>query len=359
MPFLNLKNISKIYSTTNAITELSLDIEQGEIFGLLGKSGSGKTTLLRLIAGLEKPNKGTIECDGNDITKLKPEKRGFGMVFQSHALFPHLSVADNIAFGLKTRKFSKAKIKERVEKMLSFVRLSGYEKRRIEELSGGEQQRVAIARALAIEPKLLLFDEPFSNLDVGLREKTRSELRELIKRLGLTAAYVTHDQQEVFDLCDRMGILEKGQLLQIGTPREIYESPDSVAVASFLGNNNLFQAMRLTSSKTKIHEFRTLIGEHQILASVREGQKLSPINKPVTLSIRPEEIKFFSGASFPGDNVLKARVADIHFSGATTIVRLDVGGLILEALVLRLVGLSVGDEILVGLPPENIKILAG
>lgn len=358
MQFLSLKNISKFYDATNAITDLSLDIEQGEIFGLLGQSGSGKTTLLRLIAGLEKPTRGTIEYDGKDITKLKPEKRDFGMVFQSHALFPHLNVADNIAFGLKARKVSSKEIKNQVEKMLSFVRLSGYENRHIEELSGGEQQRVAIARALAIEPKLLLFDEPFSNLDVGLREKTRSELRELIKNLGLTAAYVTHDQQEAFDLCDRIGVLDKGQLLQTGTPREIYESPASIAVASFLGNNNLFQAMRLTSNRTKIHDFRTLIGNHQILASIKEGQKLSPINKPVMLSIRPEEIRFFSGASFPGDNVLKATVIHINFSGATTIVRLDAGGLILEALVLRLVGLSVGDEILIGLPPDSIKILA-
>jgi ABC-type Fe3+/spermidine/putrescine transport system ATPase subunit len=325
---------------------------------LLGQSGSGKTTLLRLIAGLEKPTRGTVENNGDDITKLKPEKRDFGMVFQSHALFPHLNVADNIAFGLKARKLSESEIKNRVGKMLSFVRLSGYENRRIEELSGGEQQRVAIARALAIEPKLLLFDEPFSNLDVGLREKTRSELRDLIKNLGLTAVYVTHDQQEAFDLCDRIGVLDKGQLLQIGTPREIYEMPESIAVASFLGNNNLFQAMRLTDSRTKIHDFRTLTGNHAILATIKEGQNLGPINKPVTLAIRPEDIKFFSGASFPGDNILKAAVIGIHFSGATTTVKLDAGGLILEALVLHLVGLSVGDEILVGLPPDSIKILA-
>lgn len=358
MPFLGLKEISKSYGSTNAIKNLSLDIEKGEIFGLLGQSGSGKSTLLRMIAGLEKPDGGFIECDGKNITKLKPEKREFGMVFQSHALFPHLNVKDNIAFGLKARKLSQSVINKSVEKMLSFVRLSGYEDRRMEELSGGEQQRVAIARALAIEPKLLLFDEPFSNLDVNLRQKTRNELRELIKGLGLTAIYVTHFQDETFDLCDRIAILDNGQLLQIGTSRELYESPYSIAVADFLGNNNLFQAMRLSSSKSKFHEFRTLVGDHLIMASLKDGQKLLPINKPVTLGIRPEEIKFFSGASFPGDNVLKATIKEINFSGATTVVKFDVNGLMLEALVLRLVGLSVGEEILIGLPPDCIKVLS-
>lgn len=358
MPFLNLKEITKRYNATNAITDLSLEIEQGEIFGLLGQSGSGKTTLLKMVAGLEKPESGIIECDGKEITNLKPEKREFGMVFQSHALFPHLSVEENIAFGLKARNQESKVIKKQVEKMLTFVSLSGYEKRRIEELSGGEQQRVAIARALATEPKLLLFDEPFSNLDVSLRETTRRELRELIKNLGITAIYVTHDQHEAFDLCDRIGILQKGRLLQIGTPRELYDLPDNLAVASFLGNNNLFQAMRLTSSKSTVHEFRTLDGGHLILAKIKDEQKLPPINKPVTLSIRPEDIKFFSGASFPGDNVLKATVKDIKFSGATTMVKLDMDGLILEALVLRLFGLKIEDTILVGLPPDNVKLLS-
>lgn len=358
MSFLNLKEISKQYNATNAITDLSLEIEQGEIFGLLGQSGSGKTTLLKMVAGLEKPESGIIECDRIDITNLKPEKREFGMVFQSHALFPHLSVEENIAFGLKARNKDSQEIKTQVEKMLSFVSLSGYEKRPIEELSGGEQQRVAIARALAIEPKLLLFDEPFSNLDESLRVTTRNELRELVKHLGITAIYVTHDQNEAFDLCDRIGILQKGRLLQIGTPRELYESPDNASVAGFLGKNNLFEAMRLTSSKSRVHEFRTLKGNQLILVNIKDEQKLPPINKPVILAIRPEEIRFFSGASFPGDNVLKATVKEIKFSGATTIVRLDLGGLTLEALVLRLIGLKVEDIILVGLPPDNVKLLS-
>ena len=358
MPLLSLRNITKHHGATAAVVDLSLEIGRGEIFGLLGQSGSGKTTLLRLIAGLEKPDKGSVEFDGKDITSQKAEQRGFGMVFQSHALFPHLSVSDNVAFGLKSRKLSKSEINERVQKMLSLVRLSGYEKRHIEELSGGEQQRVAIARALAIEPQLLLFDEPFSNLDVGLREQTREELLELIKRLDLTAIYVTHDQDEAFALCDRIGIIQKGSLIQTGVPRELYERPEKVSVASFLGKNNLFQAMRLSKMKDITPEFKTLDGEHSILASLKPGQQLGPINKPVTLAIRPESIKFFSGASFPADNVLRAKVSEIHYAGPTTTVKLDVNGLKLEALVLRLVGLEPGDDIMVGLPPDSINILS-
>ncbi len=357
MPLLSLDGISKRYDTTNAVNDFSLNIEGGEIFGLLGQSGSGKSTLLRLVAGLEKLDKGTLVFDNKDITKQKTEERGFGMVFQSHALFPHLNVHENVAFGLKSQGVSKNLIDEKVNEMLSLVHLSGYENRRIEELSGGEQQRVAIARALAIEPKLLLFDEPFSNLDVTLRESTGKELRHIVKNLDLTAIYVTHDQDEAYTLCDRIGVIHKGQLLQVGTPREIYNTPANVTVAKFLGKNNLFQALRLSKMKDTTQEFQTLTGEHLILANLKENQKLSPINQPVTLSIRPELIKFFSGASFPGDNVLKAEVKEIQFSGAITIVKLDADGLILEALVFRLIGLSVGDTILIGLPPDSINIL--
>jgi len=358
MPLLSLNALSKQYGATNAVSDFSLDIEHGEVFGLLGQSGSGKTTLLRLTAGLEKPESGKILFDGNDITEKKADERGFGMVFQSHALFPHLNVHDNIAFGLKSRSVSKNIIDDKVNEMLALVHLSGYKNRRIEELSGGEQQRVAIARALAIEPKLLLFDEPFSNLDVTLRENTRNELREIVKKLGLTAIYVTHDQEEVFTLCDRIGVIHKGSLLQVGTPREIYSVPANVTVASFLGKNNLFQAMRLSKMKETTPEFQTLEGAHLILANLREGQKLGAINKPVTLAIRPEAIKFFSGASFPGDNVLKAVVKEIQFSGAITTVKLDANGLVIKALVFRLIGLSVGDPVLIGLPPDSINILS-
>ncbi len=233
--FSRLKNISRSFGSTRAVADVSLDVEQGEFFGLLGPSGCGKTTTLRMIAGLEKPDSGSIEFQNADITNLPPERRGFGMVFQNYALFPHLNVFDNVAFGLRARHKNKAEMADRVASALELVQLPGYGKRAVDELSGGQQQRVAIARAIAIEPALLLFDEPLSNLDVSLREETRSELRELVTRLGLTAVYVTHDQEEAFALCDRISVMVGGKLMQTGRPRELYEQPSEISVARFLG----------------------------------------------------------------------------------------------------------------------------
>src|SRR6476619_5520627 len=239
MPLLSLANISKSFGSTRAVNDVSLDVNKGEFFGLLGPSGCGKTTTLRMIAGLEKPDAGSIHFDGKEITDLPPERRGFGM---------------------RARHAPKADINERVRSALELVQLPGYEKRAIDELSGGQQQRVAIARAISIEPVLLLFDEPLSNLDVSLREETRGELRELVTRLGLTAVYVTHDQEEAFALCDCISVLVGGTLMQSGQPRELYEQPAEISVASFLGRNNLIKAMSLSSSKTSDGEFKTLEG---------------------------------------------------------------------------------------------------
>lgn len=356
MSFLSLQNISKQYGATPAVKELSLEVERGEFFGLLGPSGCGKTTTLRMIAGLETPDSGIIEFDGRDITRLSPERRGFGMVFQNYALFPHLNVSENVAFGLKARRRAKDEVKQKVADALALVQLPGYEARRVDELSGGQQQRVAIARAIAIEPALLLFDEPLSNLDVSLREETRGELRELVKRLGLTAIYVTHDQDEAFALCDRISIMSEGRILQTGTPQKLYEQPANMTVARFLGRNNLFKAMRLSKQGESQGEFKTLEGGHTLYLPVN-GKDLAPINQPSMLAIRPEYISITQGASFPADNVLRATVVEVNFAGATTTVKLDAEGLILEALVLRLVGLSPGDSCMVGLPPGRINLL--
>jgi len=229
MPLLSLQNISRKFDKTIAVADVSLDVDRGEFFGLLGPSGCGKTTTLRMIAGLEQPDAGVIEFEGDNITNLPAEKRGFGMVFQNYALFPHLNVLENVAFGLRARHKPKSEIIDRVRNALELVQLPGYEKRRVDELSGGQQQRVAIARAIAIEPALLLFDEPLSNLDVALREETRGELRELVTRLGLTAVYVTHDQEEAFALCDRISVMGGGRLLQTGRPRDLYEHPSQLS----------------------------------------------------------------------------------------------------------------------------------
>jgi iron(III) transport system ATP-binding protein len=356
MSFLSLKTISKNYGETRAVEDLSLEVERGEFFGLLGPSGCGKTTTLRMIAGLEAPDSGRLEFDGRDLTSVSPERRGFGMVFQNYALFPHLNVFENVAFGLRARRRPKAELARKVTDALELVQLPGYENRRVDELSGGQQQRVAIARAIAIEPALLLFDEPLSNLDVALREETRSELRELVKRLGLTAIYVTHDQDEAFALCDRIAVMNDGRLLQTGTPQSLYEQPANVTVARFLGRNNFIKAMRVSKNHDAHGEFRTLEGGHTLFVPIGT-EKPGPIDKPVMLAVRPEYISITEGASFPADNVLRATVREVDFAGATTSVKLDAGGLKLEALVLRLVGLAPGDSCMVGLPPSRIHLL--
>jgi iron(III) transport system ATP-binding protein len=356
LPFLSLQNLSKRYGESLAVADLSLDIERREFFGLLGPSGCGKTTTLRMIAGLETPDTGRIEFDGRDITNLSPERRGFGMVFQNYALFPHLNVFENVAFGLKARKREKAEVNERVAGALALVQLPGYERRAVTELSGGQQQRVAIARAIAIEPALLLFDEPLSNLDVALREETRGELRELVTKLGLTAVYVTHDQEEAFALCDRISVMSEGRVLQTGSPRELYERPALVRVARFLGRNNLIVARRLTSSDEVVGKFRTIEGEHTLIINV-ERSDLGPINKNCTLAIRPEHLIISRGSAPETENTLRAFIREVNFSGATTTIRLDANGLLLEALLLNPNGYTVGDACTVHLPSTYISVL--
>ncbi|MBA2525452.1 MAG: ABC transporter ATP-binding protein [Pyrinomonadaceae bacterium] len=355
MALLALKGISKHFDSTPAVADVSLNVDRGEFFGLLGPSGCGKTTTLRMIAGLEKPDSGSIEFDGKDITNLSPERRGFGMVFQNYALFPHLNVFENVAFGLRARHKPKAEIAEQVTSALELVQLPNYEKRRVDELSGGQQQRVAIARAIAIEPALLLFDEPLSNLDVALREDTRGELRELVNRLGLTAVYVTHDQEEAFALCDRIGVMMEGRILQTGKPRELYEHPAQISVARFLGRNNLIRVMRLSSSKSALGEFKTMEGDHRLGLPIRNDE-LAPMNKSCFLAIRPEHL-LITRRSERSENVLLARVRELNFAGATSSLKLDANGLQLQALVLQPDALAVGDSCFVTLPPERLLLL--
>ncbi|HXD33931.1 MAG TPA: ABC transporter ATP-binding protein [Pyrinomonadaceae bacterium] len=355
MPLLKLNNITKRYDSTSAVAGVSLAIEQGEFFGLLGPSGCGKTTTLRIIAGLERPDSGSIEFDSKDISNLTPEARGFGMVFQNYALFPHLNVFENVGFGLRARRRPTSEIADRVAQSLELVQLPGFEKRNVSELSGGQQQRVAIARAIAIQPALLLFDEPLSNLDVALREETRAELRELVARLGLTAVYVTHDQEEAFALCDRISVMAQGRILQTGTPGELYDQPDDLFVARFLGRNNLLRVMRLSAMKTESGEFKTLDGGHKLHLPVNSGA-LPPLNKPCILAIRPEHV-VIRQEKVDSENALAAVVKEINFAGATSMIKLDANGLTLEALVLSAADLSVGESCTVVLPQEKIRLL--
>ena len=360
MPLLSLNKIFKRFGGTSAVADVSVAVERGEFFGLLGPSGCGKTTTLRIIAGLESPDTGSVEFDGRDITTLPSEKRGFGMVFQNYALFPHLNVFENVAFGLRARRLPTRNpelIKDEVARALDLVQLPEFETRRVDELSGGQQQRVAIARAIAIEPALLLFDEPLSNLDVALREETRRELRALVNRLNLTAVYVTHDQEEAFALCDRIAVMSEGRVRQVGAPRELYDHPANIIVAGFLGNNNLMRTMRLTSSNDPLTKFKTLDGGHTLIVGASHEQLMHlPVNKPCLLTIRPEAIRLNDQ---PGsDNQLTARIEHIEFGGATTTLRLDANGLKLEVLVLRADEFIPGDECVATLPPDQIRLLA-
>jgi len=234
MSSIRFESITKLYPQGGGIRDFTCDVAEGEFFALLGPSGCGKTTTLRVAAGLEEPDSGSVYMDGTDVTRTPPERRNAAMVFQSYALFPHMNVFDNVAFGLRARHMPRPDIAERVAEALALVQLDGMGKRRVTELSGGQQQRVALARALAVHPGILLLDEPLSNLDAELRHSTRAQLAELQARLGITALYVTHDQEEALDLAHRVAVLKDGECHQIGTPRDVLHEPASRFVESFL-----------------------------------------------------------------------------------------------------------------------------
>lgn len=235
---ITIKQISHSYDTEKVLNNINITIEQGEFFTLLGPSGCGKTTLLRILAGFIEPTEGSIFIGEKDITKISPEKRNMGVVFQNYALFPNLTVRENIAYGLRVRKLPKQTIKEKCDYYMELAGLTEYENRRIHELSGGQQQRVAIARALVLEPQMLLLDEPMSNLDVALRVKMREEIRAIQKKIGITTLFITHDQQEALAVSDKIAVMKDGEVLQVGSPREVYNEPNQEFVANFVGASN-------------------------------------------------------------------------------------------------------------------------
>jgi ABC-type Fe3+/spermidine/putrescine transport system ATPase subunit len=359
MPILLLDHITKRYAETPALDNISFSVERGEFYGLLGPSGCGKTTLLRVVAGLEIPQVGTIHFEGHDITHVSPERRGFGLVFQNYALFPHLNVLENVSFALRARGIANDEVIDRAKNALGLVQLPGFEKRKIRELSGGQQQRVAIARAISTEPALLLFDEPLSNLDVSLREETRRELRDLISRLDLTAIYVTHDQDDAFALCDRISVMGAGRILQTGTPRDLYDRPALISVAQFLGRNNLVPAMRVSSMKSENGVFKTLVGGHTLQARVTK-KDLGPVNKPCTLAIRPEHVRLHDPRSPErvDSNNIPAILREVRFAGSTAHAVLDAGGLAIEALLLSDSEFRPGMEFIVSIQPDQIRVLS-
>jgi iron(III) transport system ATP-binding protein len=322
---IRLENISKRFDKTKVLEGLTLSVDQGEFFTLLGPSGCGKTTTLRIIAGFIYPDTGNVFINGKDVSRIPPEKRGLGMVFQNYALFPHMTVAENISFGLKLRKLSKARIQERVDKYLELIRLQGYQKRKIAELSGGQQQRVAVARALAIEPEILLMDEPLSNLDAKLREEMRSEIREIQRHLGIAAVYVTHDQAEALAMSDRIAVFEKGKCTQIGGPEEIYNNPENPFIANFVGATNIVPCS-ITGYGDSWTEVETLMTK--IKLPVPAGHVLPG---EACLSIRPEGLEPCAPELADLSGILK----EVVFNGSVIHLTVGIGNVNLQVQVLN------------------------
>ena len=312
---IELGGLSKWYGDNQVLRDLDLVIEAGEFFSLLGPSGCGKTTTLRLIGGFEEITHGSVRIDGEEMRGVRPEKRPVNTVFQSYALFPHKSVADNVAFGLRFLDCTKAETKRRVGEALELVQLHGFESRRPHQLSGGQQQRVALARSLVLRPSVLLLDEPLGALDAQLRRALQGELRALHREVGITFVYVTHDQEEALTMSDRLAVMNKGRLEQVGTPREVYESPASEYVADFLGVANLLPAEVSASGPT-------VLGRS--VACRTDG-----ITGPCTAVVRPERVRIVA----VGGGGLEATVLSTVFAGALTHVVVETRGHRIEALV--------------------------
>src|SRR6476659_10034093 len=285
-PLLRIEGVSKTFGTFRAVDRLSLDIAAGEFFALLGPSGCGKTTLLRMLAGFETPDGGRILLAGHDIAPVLPHERPVNMMFQNYALFPHLNVRDNIAFGLKRAGMARADIATRVAEMVALVKLEGMEKRKPDQLSGGQRQRVALARSLARRPKVLLLDEPLAALDKKLRESTQQELMELQRRLGMTFIIVTHDQEEAMTVASRIGVMDAGRLEQVATPRELYEAPTSRWIAEFVGDVNLFEGQIESREGSRL---AISTGDAGTIMATEPRQPLTKTT--VAVAIRPEKIK--------------------------------------------------------------------
>ncbi len=302
-----------------AVHDVSLDILSGEFFSILGPSGCGKTTLLRMIAGFEFPTEGSIHLDGKEITGTSPRHRGIGMVFQNYALFPHMTVFHNVAFGLEAKSLGKKEIRARVEKILDSVQLAHKIDAPVPQLSGGEQQRVAVARALVVEPSMLLFDEPLSNLDVALRASTRMEIRTLQRNTGITSVYVTHDQAEAMSLSDRIAVMKEGEIIQIGTSSEVYEHPCDVFVAEFLGGANIVRGSHDVLSNT----FQSGRLRIQIPANVSQ-QSGSTI-----LAIRPDAVVLEENPASDGAGPTGQVIAK-EYLGSTTTINIELSGVVLR-----------------------------
>jgi putative spermidine/putrescine transport system ATP-binding protein len=317
-PEVELKDIVKAYGATRAIDGVSLAVAKGELVALLGPSGCGKTTTLRAIAGFVEPTFGTVHLRGKDVTRLAPHKRDAGMVFQSYALFPHLTVAENVAFGLKRRGVARDEVGRRVAEMLKMMQIEALSHRLPRELSGGQQQRVAVGRALVINPAVLLLDEPFSNLDALLRESTRLEMRRLQQELGLTAVLVTHDQAEAMAIADRIAVMEKGRIVQVDGPQDLYRRPKTRFVAGFIGRANIFEGRVARRGADGVR-----VAAEGIDFLLPPGAE---VPEACAVVLRPETIRLEAGTAAPAANGVAGTVEIVSFLGSIAQLTVLAGG---------------------------------
>jgi putrescine transport system ATP-binding protein len=319
-PLIRFERVTKRFGEVAAVENLSLDIYEGEFFCLLGPSGCGKTTLMRMLAGFEEPTGGRVTLAGRDLAGVPPYRRPVNMMFQSYALFPHMSVADNIAFGLKMDRMPRIEIAERVSEMLRLVKLEPFAGRKPHQLSGGQRQRVALARAVAKRPKVLLLDEPLGALDKKLREETQFELMDIQVELGITFVIVTHDQEEAMTMSDRIAVMNHGKLVQVGPPGEIYEQPNSRYVADFIGDINILDGTVMSRSGATLE----LEGEGGVPLRIESAEAVAP-DQPVHVAVRPEKMRISLDAPAEGTpNHFRGEVFDIGYLGDWTIYLVDV-----------------------------------
>jgi putrescine transport system ATP-binding protein len=369
MPLLRIDAVVKRFGAFRAVDRLSLDIRAGEFFALLGPSGCGKTTLLRMLAGFETPDEGRILLEGKDIARMLPHQRPVNMMFQNYALFPHLSVRDNIAFGLKRANMPHSETDTRVAELVALLKLEGLEKRKPDQLSGGQKQRVALARSLARRPQVLLLDEPLAALDKKLRESTQLELMELQRRLGMTFIIVTHDQEEAMTVASRIGVMDTGRLEQVATPRELYEAPGSRWIAEFVGDINLFEGQIEPRESIQLTIASRLTITTRDAGTIYVAKPRQPVTKTnVCVAIRPEKVKLSSRGPVSSDNTqalnrLEGVVTDVSYLGGFTTykVRFDSGAVVRSSMAntarLDIDAYNIGQRVVAWFTPDDCVVL--
>ncbi|MBW2438597.1 MAG: ABC transporter ATP-binding protein [Deltaproteobacteria bacterium] len=359
MAFIEIRNLFKRFKDVVAINRIQLEINKGEMLTLLGPSGCGKTTTLRCVAGLERPEEGDIIIDGQPMLSqgfVQPSKRGIGMVFQNYAVWPHMKVFNNIVYGLKLQKIPRQKMRERAEQVLELVGLAGLQDRYPSQLSGGQQQRVALARALVTNPKVLLLDEPLSNLDAKLREELRFEIKSLVRRMGITSVYVTHDQAEAMVISDRIAVMDSGNVVQIGTAQEIYKQPANRFVADFIGTMNfmsgevveVFQDQNVVSVRTEFSE--------KMVCMTPDSTAATPGTK-VYASIRPEDVDVFAEPPQTTENVFRGKIVHKAYLGNFLFFFVSVNDTMIRVQVPHHLPQEEGQELYLLLDPEKCVVL--